>query len=132
MYSDVQKTFARVVGIVFVLVGILGFVPVLVPGGALLGIFAVNVLHSIVHLLIGILGIAAAYAGLARRYNQVIGIVYLLLGVLGFIPPLIINNALLGIVSINLADNLLHLVAGAVMVAVGFGVVRRTQIASAK
>jgi hypothetical protein len=132
MYSDIQKTFALVVGIVFVLVGILGFVPALVPGGALLGIFAVNVLHSIVHLLIGILGIAAAYAGLARRYNQVIGIVYLLLGVLGFIPPLVINGQLLGIVSIDLADNLLHLVVGAVMVAFGFGVARRTQIAPAK
>jgi hypothetical protein len=131
MNSDIQKTFALVVGIVFVLVGILGFIPALVPGGALLGIFAVNALHSIVHLLIGILGIAATYAGLARRYNQVIGIVYLLLGILGFIPPLVINGALLSIVSINLADNLLHLVAGAAMVTVGFAL-GRTQVAAAR
>ncbi|GHO93408.1 membrane protein [Reticulibacter mediterranei] len=131
MNSDIQKTFAFAVGIVFVLVGILGFIPALVPGGALLGIFAVNVLHSVVHLLIGILGIAAAYTGLARRYNQVIGAIYLLLGVLGFIPPLVIDNALLGIVSINLADNLLHLVAGTAMVAVGFAL-GKTQISVAK
>jgi hypothetical protein len=129
--SSIQKTFALVVGIAFVLVGILGFIPALVPGGALLGIFAVNVLHSIVHLLIGILGIAAAYTGLAQLYNRVIGIVYLLLGVLGFIPALVINGALLSIVSINLADNLLHLVAGAAMVIVGF-VVARPQIMAAK
>lgn len=129
--SNIQKTFALIVGIAFVLVGILGFIPALVPGGALLGIFAVNVLHSIVHLLIGILGIAAAYTGFGRLYNQVLGIVYLLLGVLGFVPPLVINGALLGIVSINLADNLLHLVAGAAMVIVGFALAK-TQVMAAK
>jgi hypothetical protein len=131
MKSDIQTTCALAVGIVVVHVGILGIIPALVPGGALLGIFAVNALHSVVHLLIGILGIAAAYTGLARRYNQVIGIVYLLLGVLGFIPGLAPGGALLGIVSINLADNLLHLVAGAAMVAVGFAL-GKTQVAVAK
>lgn len=121
----IQKTFALVVGIVFVLVGILGFIPALVPGGALLGIFAVDVLHNSVHLLIGVSGIAAAYTGFPRLYNQIIGIVYLLLAVLGFIPALSFNGALLGLVSINLSDNILHLVVGAVAVYVGFFVGRR-------
>jgi len=129
--ASIQKTVALVVGSVFVLVGILGFIPALVPGGALLGIFEVNVLHSIVHVLFGVLGIAAAYTGLSRLYNRVIGIVYLVLFLLGLIPVLYINGALLGLVSINLADNLLHLVVGAVLVLVGFFVTDRTIAARA-
>src|SRR5712664_998598 len=129
--ANIQKTVALVVGIVFVLVGILGFIPALVPGGALLGIFAVNALHSIVHLLVGILGVAAAYTGLPRLYNRVIGIVYLALAVLGFIPVLIINGALLSLVSINLADNLLHLVVGAALTYVGFFVAESLTAAKA-
>jgi hypothetical protein len=117
---NIQRTFALVVGAVFILVGLLGFIPALVPGGALLGIFAVNVLHSIVHLLIGVLGVAAAYTGFSRLYNRVIGVVYFLLAIIGFVPALIINGALLGLVSINLADNLLHLVVGAAALYVGF------------
>jgi hypothetical protein len=129
--ANIQRTVALIVGIVFVLVGVLGFIPALVPGGALLGIFAVNILHSIVHLLVGILGIAAAYTGWPRLYNRVIGIVYLALAVLGFIPVLIINGALLSLVRINLADNLLHLVVGAALTYVGFFVAESLTTAKA-
>jgi Domain of unknown function (DUF4383) len=123
--GSIQRTVALLVGIVFVLVGVLGFIPALVPGGALLGIFGVNALHSIVHVLFGVLGIAAAYTGMSRMYNRVIGVVYLALAVLGFIPALVINGNLLGLVSINLADNFLHLVVGGVLVIVGFFVADR-------
>ncbi len=123
---NIQRTFALVIGIVFILVGLLGFVPALVPGGALLGIFEVNTLHSVVHLLIGVFGVAAAYAGFPRIYNRVIGIVYFALAILGFIPALYFNNALLGLVSINLSDNLLHLVVGLAAIYVGFAVADRT------
>lgn len=129
--ASIQKTVALVVGIVFVLVGILGFVSPLVLGGNLLGIFSVNALHNVVHLLFGALGIAAAYTGWSRLYNRVIGIVYLVLTILGFIPGLIISGSLLGLVSINLADNLLHLVVGAVLVIVGFFVADRVSAARA-
>jgi hypothetical protein len=123
--ASIQRTVALVVGIVFVLVGILGFIPSLVSGGDLLGIFAVNTLHSIVHLLFGILGIVAAYSGWPRTYNRVFGVIYLLLAVLGFIPGLSSNGSLLGIVAINTADNFLHLVIGLVLAIVGFFVADR-------
>ena len=129
--ANIQKTVALVVGIVFVLVGILGFIPALLSGGALLGIFAVNTLHSIVHLLIGIFGIAAAYTGWSRMYNRVFGVIYLVLGVLGFIPALYISGSLLGIVAINTADNFLHLVVGLVLALVGFFVADRVTTARA-
>lgn len=123
--TNIQRTVAMLFGIVFVLIGVLGFVPALVPGGALLGIFDVNPLHSIVHLLFGVLGIAAASTGMGRMYNRVVGVVYFALALLGFIPALIIGGNLLGLVSINLADNLLHLVIGAVLIIVGFFVADR-------
>ena len=86
--TNINKTIALVFGIVFLLIGILGFVPALTPGMALLGLFMVNGVHSVVHLLFGVLGIAAAFTGTARLYNRVGGIVYLVIGLLGFIPAL--------------------------------------------
>lgn len=129
--ANIQRTVALLVGIVFVLIGIVGFIPSFVPGGALLGIFAVNTLHNLVHVLFGILGIAAAFTGWSRLYNRVIGIVYLLLAVLGFIPGLTLSGALLGLVSINLSDNFLHLIVGAVLFIVGFFVTERATAARA-
>ena len=129
--AHIQRTVALVVGIVFILIGILSFIPALVPGGAFLGIFAVNTLHSTVHLLAGILGVAAAYTGWPRLYNRVVGIVYLVVGVLGFIPVLIIKGLLLGLVNINLSDNLLHLIVGVVLVYVGFFLTERVPAAKA-
>jgi len=127
--TNINKTIALVFGIVFLLIGVLGFVPALTPGGALLGLFMVNGLHSIVHLLFGVLGIAASLTGL---YNRAGGVIYLLLGVLGLIPALVPNGMLLGLVMINPADNVLHLVIGAVLAYVGFAVqARRSAIANA-
>lgn len=123
--ANIQKTVALVFGIVFLLIGILGFVPGLTPNMELLGLFMVNGLHSVVHLLFGVLGIAAAFTGTGRLYNRISGIVYLLIGILGFIPALVPNNMLLGLVMINTADNFLHLVLGIVLAGVGFAVVNR-------
>ncbi len=90
-----------------------------------------NSLHDLVHILFGVLGIAAAFTGWSRLYNRVIGVVYLVLAVLGFIPGLIMNGLLLGLVSINLSDNFLHLVIGAVLVIVGYFVADRVSAARA-
>ncbi len=66
------RRFALIVGIVYLVIGVAGFIPGLVRGesyedlaihageGALLGLFPVNVLHHIVHLLVGALGVAAS------------------------------------------------------------------------
>ena len=130
--TNINKTVALVFGIVFLLIGVLGFVPALTPGGALLGLFMVNGLHSVVHLLFGVLGIAAAFSGMERLYNRAAGVIYLVLFVLGLIPALVPNGMLLGLVMINGADNVLHLVVGAVLAYVGFAVqARRSAVAGA-
>ena len=114
------RTVASAFGIAFLAVGVLGFV--LNPtGGELLGIFAVNVGHNLVHVAFGVLGIIAAYVGWSRFYLQGVGVIYLLLCVLGFVPGLYAgDDLLLGLVHINLADNFLHLVLGGATAFFGF------------
>lgn len=118
--STVQMV-ALVFGAIYLVAGVLGFLPFL--GGsytmtdhALLGIFQVNLLHNLVHIVIGIAGLAAA-ASLAnsRTFCQVVGVILLLLGVLGvFVAK---PFGLLGIGGLDIA---LHLVSGAVLAYFGF------------
>lgn len=115
------RTFALIYGIVFLLVGILGFVPgvnqahtgahdlrITDPGhGMLLGLFHVNVLHNAVHLLFGVWGLIAyrSFPG-ARMYAQGVAIIYLVLAVAGLIPGL---NTLFGLVPLEGNDVWLHI-----------------------
>lgn len=89
------KRVALVFGIVFLLIGVLGL---LQPGGremgaepaphVLLGLFPVNLLHNIVHLVFGIWGLAAtrSFSG-AKSYAQIGGVLYIVLAVVGFVAP---------------------------------------------
>ena len=92
-------TMAMVFGVVFSLVGVLGFFPSPpVPGapplsvehghGMALGLFPINTLHNVVHLLFGVLGIAASRGVLmsARGYFQLVAVAYALLVILGLLP----------------------------------------------
>ena len=57
------KTHAHLFGVVFLLIGILGFVPAVAPNEMLLNIFHVNAAHNAVHLLTGIVALLAGMAG---------------------------------------------------------------------
>jgi hypothetical protein len=78
------------------------------------------VLHNLVHLAVGAAMIATAVAGLraAKLGNNLIGAVYLLLGVVGLF---ITGDSPANVVALNPADNGLHLALGAVLLAVGLG-----------
>jgi Domain of unknown function (DUF4383) len=121
------QRFAQIFGAVYLLVGILGFLPVppiLVPDdlpvigpleGFVLGLVAVNWLHSLVHLAIGAAGLASYRSPVGpRSYAVGIGVLYLLLFVIGLILPTVF-----GLVPLNSAENILHLVSGAVALAIG-------------
>lgn len=115
---SLAKVYAQVLGIVLLLVGILGFVPALggtvafTPSSSLLGIFPINNLHNVIHIATGLLGIIAGFTAggnYARLYALVFGVVYALVTILGFIvAPGTDVTFLLGLVPLNLADNLLH------------------------
>jgi len=126
---------ALVVGVVFLLVGVLGFVPGVttgsdsltlagpMSGAMLLGVFAVSVLHNIVHLLLGVLGVALARTpGAARGYLVGGGVIYLVLWVYGLV---IDQSSAVNFVPINTADNWLHLGLGVVMIALGVALGRQ-------
>lgn len=118
------KNITVVLGIVFILVGILGFIPNPIVGRS--GIFVTDLGHDLVHLVAGgILLLAGLQAEQAARLSlQVFGVVYLLVGLLGFaiVDSATGDGSLLGLVHINSADNWLHIALGLVLLGIGFGV----------
>lgn len=133
---DLLVTVARLFGIAFLLVGILGFIPGITsdaPGdfagedseAELLGLFNVSVLHNLVHLLFGIAGLALArtWDG-ARLFLIGGGVIYLLLWIVGLIGGLDWLPA-------NSADHWLHFGLGAAMVAAGYLLGRDTRMRAA-
>ena len=81
------KTLALLFGVVFLLIGILGFVPALSPNEMLLNIFHVNAAHNVVHLLTGVVALLAGMAdvGAAKMFFKIFGVVYGLVAILGFV-----------------------------------------------
>jgi hypothetical protein len=120
---------ALVVGAVFLLVGILGFIPGITTnfdqltfaghhsGAMLLGIFHVSILHNLVHLAFGVAGLALArtFSG-ARGFLLVSGVIYALLGIYGVV---INQQSSANFVPVNTADNWLHFGLAALMLALG-------------
>jgi hypothetical protein len=125
MRNSPNRLLATIFGAVYLLVGLLGFAVtggvsfISTEGGLLLGLFAVNPLHNIAHLLIGL---ALLIAGLStvsasKTVNTVVGAVYLLLGIVGFF---LVDTAF-NILALNTADHFLHLGSAIVLLAVGLG-----------
>ena len=123
------QTAAMVVGAVFLLVGILGFIPGVTTNYAalgmagpasealLLGVFQVSILHNIVHLLFGVAGIVMARSATqARNYLVGGGALYLVLWLYGLLVP---HDSTANFVPFNDADDWLHLILGLGMVALG-------------
>lgn len=127
-----NKLVAQILGIVLVLVGILGFVMT----SPLLGIFAVNMLHNVVHLASGAVLLIGAYVAggrNARLINMVFGAVYLLVALVGFlgiesINHMVGNGANDG--GIVLADPILHALLAIVLLAVAFAMKQDTMMGS--
>ncbi|WP_104167620.1 DUF4383 domain-containing protein [Arthrobacter sp. SX1312] len=127
---------AQAVGVVFLLVGILGFIPGITSNyssmafaghqseALLLGIFQVSILHNIVHLLFGVAGLAMAktVSG-ARAYLLGGGVIYAILWIYGLI---IDQQSAANFVPVNDADNWLHLVLAIGMIALGLILSRDT------
>jgi len=132
--TPVQKA-ALIVGVVFLVVGVAGFIPGLTTdvgdlhgaghgsGAMLLGLFQVSVLHNIVHLLFGIAGVALARTGKASKlYLFVGGIVYAVLWIYGLV---IDKDSQANFVPLNTADDWLHFVLAVGMIGLGVILGRR-------
>lgn len=121
------KTFGMLFGIVFLAVGILGFVPGVTKDEMLLGIFHVNTAHSIVHIASGAIFLFAsmAGAGAASLWFKVFGLIYAVVAVLGFMNP---TGPLLGMISNNPATTWLHVVLAAAMLLIGFAAPKQAAV----
>lgn len=122
------RTAARIFGIIYLLVGILGFIPALAPPDAtmpgmsmLLGLFPINAFHNVVHLVVGLvgLGIAGSLTN-ARAYFKALAVVYGLLTILGLIPA---TNTLWGLCPLQGWDIALHAVTAIAAIYFGWSAV---------
>ncbi|MEV4490153.1 DUF4383 domain-containing protein [Micromonospora coxensis] len=132
------RTAAQAVGAVFLLVGVLGFIPGITSNydtmqfagheseAKLLGLFQVSILHNLVHLAFGVAGLALArtVSG-ARTYLVGGGALYLVLWLYGLV---IDHDSGANFVPLNNADNWLHLVLGLGMIALGVALTRRPAV----
>ena len=110
---------AKIFGIVFVIVGILGFVPGITYHQHLLGIFHVNAVHNLIHLATGVVAYAVSRTNWrnCRLFFRIFGVIYALVGLLGFGYGM---QPVLGIIANNMADAWLHILIGAVSLYFGF------------
>jgi Domain of unknown function (DUF4383) len=118
------RLYAKVVGVIVLLVGVVGLIAG-DPEDGLLGLFNIDVTEDIVHLATGGLLAYVGFAGAndaVKTVVTVVGVVYLIVGVVGFFSPeffgLIPNEY-------NVADNILHLVLGALAVLAASGAAGR-------
>jgi hypothetical protein len=131
--TDVQKA-AMLFGIIFLIVGVAGFIPGITQdydrltvfddqGAKLLGIFGVNIIENIAHILFGLAGLALArtWSG-AKNYFIWGGLIYVALWLYGLI---IDEESSANFLGVNEPSNWLHLVLGIAMLAAGYLLSRR-------
>lgn len=108
------KTVVKLFGWVLLLVGVVGFF-----NNPILGIFEVDTIHNLIHIVSGIVAIAMARKGemSAKTFAKVFGAVYALVAVLGFLSS---DGVILGLIHANGADNWLHVALAVVFLGVGF------------
>jgi len=129
-----SRNFSQLTGMVFTLVGLLGFVPGLISSpptdyprllvnegyGLLLGLFPVNAIHNLVHLGIGITGwYSSRTMPAARLYARGLTMFYGGLAIIGLFPVL---NTIFGLIPLFGHDIWLHAGTAAAAAYFGFGV----------
>lgn len=110
---------AKLTGYIFVIIGILGFVPGVTVDGMLLGAFHVNAAHNLFHMATGLIafGMMRQNQKITRYFFQIAGTVYLIVSLLGFSQG---DAPVFGGIANNLADSWLHLILGIVFLYIGF------------
>jgi hypothetical protein len=126
MSTSPNRLLGVIFGAVYLVVGILGFFVTSSVGffatansNLLVGLFQVNPLHNIAHLIIGAALLIAGLSNVraAKGVNTTVGAAYLLLGIIG----LFLVNSSANILAINAADNVLHFASAVILLAIGLG-----------
>lgn len=111
------RVLAFLFGVVFLALGVLGYMPAYTPDGLLFGYFHVDNVHNIVHIISGVIGLlaAASSGAYSKLYLQIFGILYGIVTVCGFV-----FSGDLYIMHVNMSDNILHLAIAVVALYFGF------------
>src|SRR5215470_688698 len=112
---NLPRTYALVFGVVYTLVGIVGLLVAPTLATATLIVFPVNLLHNVVHLLVGALGIAAFVSNRTVEYARAVAIVFAVLTIAGLLP-----QPLLGLVPLGGLDIPLHAATAILAAAAGW------------
>lgn len=107
------KAVAKLLGVILLLVGILGFTHVLDPLGAHL-----SPVHNLIHIISGVIalyfGMAGSLSG-AKSFCTIFGMLYLLLGIVGVAK----GDLTIGPLMLGKVDHGIHLIVGAIFLAGG-------------
>ncbi len=106
---------AKIFGAIFIIVGLLGFVPN--PVVSETGLFRVNDAHNYLHIATGIILLAGAFTKAPVITIRVIAIIYALVAIVGFAMP---GPMMFDTFAMNMADRWLHAALAAVLLLVGF------------
>lgn len=113
MYLSIVST---IFGILFILTGIAGFVPAFSADGLLFNTFAIDKIHSIFNIVVGVIALLCSMKYKADRwFFQVFGVIFGIIAILGFVL-----DGNLVITQINMADNVLDFVITVVFLVLGF------------
>jgi len=117
--GGMYRKFAKFFGILFIVIGILGFIPGITYHNKLLGLFMVNTTHNFIHLIAGAIGYWVSRMSMraSQLYLQIFGIIFAAIGLLGFGYG---RRDIFGMIANNIADAWLHLIIGIIFLYVGF------------
>ncbi len=112
------RILAIIFGLGFIVAGVGGFLPPLMPNGLLFGLFQVDTMHNLLHIVSGVIAImcATSYAS-SVWFFRVFGILYALLALFGFIWN---GDFSFMMMQMNMADHLLHTVIAIIALYLGF------------
>jgi hypothetical protein len=104
--NSIARFYAQILGAMLMVLGVFGWIPALSPDGLFLGLFALNPVHNLVHLLSGLVGLSAGLLlpdRSVRLYTITMGVVY---GLVAFVGYLQVST--LGVLALNMPDTVLH------------------------
>ncbi|MEX1052157.1 MAG: DUF4383 domain-containing protein [Patescibacteria group bacterium] len=113
------KSLATWFGLILVVLGVLGFIPGITNDDKMIfGIFQVDAVHSIVHIVVGALGLWMGMAGMdqAKNYLRIFGVVFALFAIIGFFQ----TDTILGIMATNMAHTWVYVVLALIFLWGGF------------
>ncbi|MBP7075013.1 MAG: DUF4383 domain-containing protein [Rhabdochlamydiaceae bacterium] len=110
---------SKIIGFIFIIIGILGFIPGITEEGLLFGVFEVNAQHNFIYLLTGFIALIMSRKNqkITRYFFQIAGVVYLGIALLGFGHG---DQPILGTIANNPADSWFNLIVSIVMLYIGF------------